>query len=221
MSDCGWNGRNAARLFSLLSMLGAAAGCAPQQYRISVAPSLRPVDAARPMVVFSQIQGKACGRDAVLGAIRDMKRLNGVDGYLEVVVEETGAGDERCAKVTAYPFRYGESTETPGLRAGEESTAPQLVPGGMASCPMHGMHHGEGEGQGPGEGAVPAIDCKARCGEIAALVEPATIKQALIADRCEQRCSANDASFRSCIAAATTAAAANTCLQPAPAGGSR
>src|SRR5687768_15081913 len=90
--------------------LPVVSGCQPTQYRISVVPSLQPVDSARPMVVFSQIQGRACGRDAVLGAIRDMKRLTGVDGYLEVVVEDIGDGEERCAKVTAYPFRYGEST---------------------------------------------------------------------------------------------------------------
>ena len=70
----------AGQLLAAAFALCAFAGCAPQQYRISVAPSLRPVDSGRSMVVFSQIQGKACGRDAVLGAIRDMKRLQGVDG---------------------------------------------------------------------------------------------------------------------------------------------
>ena len=196
---------------ALAGAVFAVAGCAPQQYRISVAPSLRPVDSGRSMVVFSQIQGKACGRDAVLGAIRDMKRLNGVDGYIEVVVEETGSGDGRCAKVTAYPFRYGESTDLPVVRAGEESLQPLRVPG-----------HDQGGGSPPPAGSV---DCDLTCGEVAAQVEPAAIKQALVKDRCMQRCSADEPGFRSCIAAASTAVAASACLQPegsaAPAGEER
>src|SRR6478609_3891829 len=91
-----------------LVALGSVAllGCQHTTDRAYVVPSLRPVDTARPMVVFSQVQGKACGPDAVLGALRDMKRLTGVDGYLEVVVHETSDSDRYCAQTTAYPFRY-------------------------------------------------------------------------------------------------------------------
>ena len=92
---------------------------------MTLSPSLQPVDAARSYVRFSQAQGEACGRDAVLGAIRDLKRLD-VDGFLEVVVEVAGSGDDRCARVTAYPFRYGTSTDTPVFR--DESIDPVLVP---------------------------------------------------------------------------------------------
>src|SRR5262245_13282024 len=86
------------------AVAAVAMGCtAHVKNRVTMAPSLRPVDTARPMVVFSQVQGKACGPDAVLGAIRDMKRLNDIDGYIEVVIDEKVTGDQRCAQATAYP----------------------------------------------------------------------------------------------------------------------
>src|SRR4051812_34945728 len=102
----------------------AAIGCQHTTDRAFIVPSLRPVDTARSMVVFSQVQGKACGPDALLGALRDMKRLIGVDGYLEVVVHETGNSDRRWAQTTAYPSRYGTSTTTPPVRAGDEPIDP-------------------------------------------------------------------------------------------------
>ena len=103
--------------------------CQLAQYRVSVVPSLRPVDPARPMVVFSQIRSEACGRDAVAGAIRQMKRLAGVDGYLEVVVEDTGSGRARCAIVTEYPFLYADNPGLPGLQEGSKESDAAVVPG--------------------------------------------------------------------------------------------
>jgi hypothetical protein len=178
------------------------AACAPTQYRISSSPSLRPVDAARPMVVFSQIQGRACGNDAVLGAIRDMKRLDPVDGYIEVVIEESGEAAKRCAKVTAYPFRYGNSPETPTVRVADQGLEPEILAGrDCKACADAAVG-----------GPEPAADgCARDCERIAPLVESGTIKQALARDRCLQRCARPDPRFAACIAAAQERVAASAC----------
>lgn len=185
-----------------VSLLCAAAACCPPEvgYRIALTPSLRPVDAARPMVVFSQIRGEACGRDAVAGALRDMKRLQPVDGYLEVTVEETGSEDERCARATAYPFRYGTNVERPRLRAGPPGTEPELVPGRAAQSI-------EAVGR-------PALDCDAACERFAGLLEEGAIARALARDRCLQRCTAPDEVFGRCIDSALAPAAAARCEAP-------
>jgi hypothetical protein len=179
------------------------AACNPAEYRIAVAPSLRPVDAARPLVIFGQVRGEACGRDAVAGALRDMKRLEPVDGYVEVVVEETGRGDERCARATAYPFRYGTDPELPGLRAGPEPTAPLLVPG--RDLPRQAA---------PGASPDVPFDCARACEHFAELVETGSIKRALAKDRCVQRCAVPDPTFQTCIRQAADSAAATQCLAP-------
>ena len=90
------------------------------------------------------------------------------------------------------------------VRAGQESLQPLRVPG------QHGL--GSGGGEPPAAGSV---DCDLTCGEVATQVEPAAIKQALIKDRCMQRCNADEPGFRSCIASANTAVAASACLEPA------
>jgi hypothetical protein len=186
-----------------------ALGCAPRSHsRVIVVPSLRPVDAERPLVVFSQVQGKACGRDAVLGAIRDMKRLSDVDGYVEVVVDETITGEQRCAQATAYPFRYGTSTSTPVIRAGDEPRDPIVIPGrpllaGTAPASSSGATT-----------APPVFDCTEACQRFAPLVESGTIKVALAKDRCEQRCKQQDLPFQKCIERAHEPATAKACLVP-------
>lgn len=174
----------------------ALSGCAPAQYRIAVAPSLRPVDSSRAMVVFSQIRGEACGRDAVVGALRQMKRLRPIDGYLELVVEETGSGNERCARATAYPFRYGTDASLPELRVAPESTDPELVPGASATVPPN---------------AAPAFDCEAACTRATQAIS-GSVARALAEDRCLQRCGSPDIAFQACIAQVAEAAA--QCLAP-------
>jgi hypothetical protein len=159
------------------------------------------------MVIFSQVQGKACGPDALLGALRDMKRLIGVDGYLEVVVHETGNSDRRCAQTTAYPFRYGTSTATPVVRAGDEKLDPVLIPERpVAPAPV-------ATGGGPGA-TTPAFDCAEACQRYASFVETGSIKVALAKDRCEQRCKQPDASFQKCIALAQDSVSAKACSTP-------
>jgi hypothetical protein len=197
-------GMSRSRDWCLIGTLSiGAAGCAPHvPTRVAVFPSLRPVDAACPIVVFSQVQGKACGNDAVLGALREMKRLNGVDGYIEVVVIETGSGERRCAQATAYPFRYGTDTSTPVVRAGEEGTQPVSYRGSAAVC-----------GPAP-SAATTQFDCTDACQRFAALVETGSIKTALAKDRCEQRCKQPDVAFQKCIDRAHETAAAKACLTP-------
>jgi hypothetical protein len=159
------------------------------------------------MVVFSQVQGKACGSDALLGALRDMKRLNDIDGYLEVVVHETGAGDQLCAQTTAYPFRYGTSIATPVIRAGAEGVGPVLVPGRPAleagPIPSAGV-----------PAAAPAVDCSSACDRFASLIETGSVKVALARDRCEQRCKQPDLTFQKCILSARDVATAKACPVP-------
>jgi hypothetical protein len=190
-------------LATLFALAGACSAPAASASRIAIVSSLRPVDTARPLVVFGQISGDACGNDAVPGALRNLKRLVNVDGYLEVVVEETGEGTARCAKATAYPFRYGTSTDTPGLRAEGESTSPVLIPG-RPPDPLPAP---------PADSGAPAaFDCTSSCQAFAALVETGSIKQALAKDRCHVRCASGDPAFQHCIVAARTSEAARRCL---------
>jgi hypothetical protein len=191
--------RRTTCLDRLVATVLLTAGCASGPgSRMSVSPSLRPVDASRAMVVFSQIKGTACGNDAVAGALRDLKRLTHVDGYLEVVVEETGEREGRCASVTAYPFRYGTSTDLPAIRAAGESSAPEQVPGRPAGDPPSSVEP----------------DCATACTAFSQLVESGSIKQALARDRCHQRCIQPDPLFYQCIKKAQTAPSAKACLGP-------
>jgi hypothetical protein len=184
----------------------AAIGCQHTTDRAFIVPSLRPVDTARSMVVFSQVQGKACGPDALLGALRDMKRLIGVDGYLEVVVHETGNSEQRCAQTTAYPFRYGTSTAPPVVRARDQPIDPVLIPERPAPpAPV---------ATGGNSATPPAFDCAEACQRHANLVETGSIKIALAKDRCEQRCKQPDAAFQKCIALAQDSASAKACSTP-------
>jgi hypothetical protein len=186
------------------------AACSPHTEppsRISLAPSLRPVDAARPMVVFRQVRGEACGNDAVVGAIRNMKRLSNVDGYLEVLIEETGENAGRCARVTAYPFRYGTSTDLPGLIAGDESTDPALIPGRPAPpAPVASTPNTPS--------TPPPVDCPVACQKFSTLVASGSIQQALAKERCITRCTKPDTAFQSCITKAADKDAANACQAP-------
>ncbi|MEM9188452.1 MAG: hypothetical protein AAGF12_04725 [Myxococcota bacterium] len=167
-----------------------ALGCGGPAQQLAIVPSLQPVDSARPRVVFPQVRGEACGRDAVAGAIRDLKRVAPVDGFLEVVVEAEGEDNERCARITGYPFRYGTDPNPPGVQT-SEPTSPRLVPGRDTVGPS-------------------PSSCSSDCARIAPLIADGTTAQALAQDRCEQRC--ETAAFVACIAAATTAAEANLCL---------
>lgn len=165
--------------------------CAAEHYQLNALSSLRPVDATRPMVVFNQLKGEACGRDAVLGAIRDIKRLDGVDGFVEVIIETRGRGDERCAKVTAFPFRYGTSTAAPRLVPSYVEPSALLIPGAGS--------------------ASEETRCPQACERAARTLEPDSIKRGFIQDRCLTHC-ANEPSLLQCLAAATRQSAVQACL---------
>jgi len=197
--------------FLATTLLAVACGCShtPAE-RVSVTPSLRPVDAARPLVIFSQVQGKACGRDAVLGAIRDMKRLSGIDGYVEVVVIATGTGNQLCAQATAYPFRYGTKTDLPVVRAGDERTQAVVIPARSEPSSSTPTADSNGSTTSPGS----AFDCADACQRLAALIESSPIKTALAKARCQQRCQQPDTTFQKCISAAHDASTAKMCQPP-------
>src|SRR5262245_54763241 len=80
-----------ASLVLAIGVASTAAGCSSPG-RVVLAPSLGPVDAARPMVVYPTQQGKACGANSLLGALGDLKRIQGANGFVEVVIEEEGGG---------------------------------------------------------------------------------------------------------------------------------
>jgi hypothetical protein len=117
-------------------------------------------------------------------------------------VDETVTGDQHCAQATAYPFRYGTSTSTPPVRAGDEPTTPVVI---------------AGRPQGVCDGGTPLsapFDCADACQRFAPLVDTGTIKVALAKDRCEQRCKQPDLPFQKCIERAREPAAAKACLTP-------
>lgn len=195
----------------LLLFLGALASacCKTEHYRIAITPSLRPVDTARPVVVFSQIRGEACGRDAVAGALRDMKRLANVDGYLEVVVEEMGQDNERCARATAYPFRYGTNVDSPIVRVGPEGVDPVRVPGRSTPAVRDDL-----AGDGTGAAVSSPQDCAASCDRAVNLLEMGEVNTALTVDRCKQRCEQTDQqAFRTCIDRVDDAGSVRACLE--------
>ena len=86
------------------------AGCSQQQPIIMMTPSLAPVDMSRPIVRYQPIEGSSCS--SMRAAIWDMKRLVGVDGYVEVSVERRGD----CWVATGYPFTYGKTPKTIAVR---------------------------------------------------------------------------------------------------------
>jgi len=93
------------------------AGCHAVHEQL-VVPTLEPIDASRPHVRYRPIQGRGLGRDAVLAALLDVQRLSGVDGYVQVVVDQYGVGDDARAIVTAIPITYGPAPKAISLRVG-------------------------------------------------------------------------------------------------------
>jgi hypothetical protein len=60
----------------------------------------------------------ASGRGGLLAALLDMQRLRGVDGYVQVTMDQTGSGDDMVTVVTAYPFTYGLVARAIDIRVG-------------------------------------------------------------------------------------------------------
>lgn len=101
------------------------AACASNK-QVVLSPSLAPVDLSKPMVRYQPIQGTSCV--SVIEALWDMKRLVGVDGYVEVTVEHAG-----CWVATAYPFTYG--TEAKPIHVRNRAPMPSPAHGARAPAP--------------------------------------------------------------------------------------
>lgn len=113
---------------------------------VQVLASLAPMDARQPMVRYKPIQGTACesyifytiatGTDPMLEALWEMKRLEGVDGYVEVTIEARVyawlLGYTKCVTATGYPVTYGREPKRLRLRGqgdyGAVRTPPPAVP---------------------------------------------------------------------------------------------
>lgn len=162
-------------------------GCASAP-RLLVLPSLAPVDASRPYVLYGPVQGNACGEGAEARAVDDLYRLGSADGFVAVVVtQEKKRGG--CVTVTARPFTYGCSPRALGPDA---TGAPQLVAPGPTSCPN--------------------LDtCTPDCNAYAAKLGAGELETAAFQSRCFLRCKANDAAFMTCARAAASAADVRRC----------
>jgi len=101
--------RSLLSLTLLVGLFALTTSACGGQGPIVMTPSLGPVDTTRPMVRYQPIQGTSC--ESLLDAIWDMKRLVGVDGYVEVTVQK-----EKCWTATAYPFTYGNRRKELSVR---------------------------------------------------------------------------------------------------------
>ncbi len=151
--------RRLAALVGCLLVLGSSSGCV--NHAVNISPSLGPVDATRPMVRYKPIQGEVCnpilfygiplGDNSLIDALWEMKRLIGVDGYVEVAVEERYIywvfGYTVCTVVTAYPFTYGDEPKPISVRG---QGSPRDV--GYASAPATGGGGGSGSRDSYGGG---------------------------------------------------------------------
>jgi hypothetical protein len=95
-------------------------GCVPGYRSSWLESSLDPVNTGRPLIRYRPIQGRSRGPSGLLGALLDLRRLSGVDGYIGVSVEQHGDGNELETVVTAYPFTYGDDPRPISIRVGPE-----------------------------------------------------------------------------------------------------
>jgi len=195
-----------------LLALCATTACAPAQKTISHAPSLAPVDTTRPMVRYKPIQGAACGEGSALAAIWDMKKLVGVDGYVEVTIETTGD----CTTATSFPFTYGTEPRNIRLRKSRQqavipapsppSRAPALAPPRpapeppvMTAAPRPAP---EPEPEPDTRRTRPAAStgrCAADCGSFSQLAGSSDLIRNLVRKECIDRCIRGDATYQSCV----------------------
>jgi hypothetical protein len=101
------------------SGLGPWLGCATPHLS-QLVPELDPVDRSRPRVRYRIIQGVSIGGGGLLAAILDLRRLT-VDGYVDVVVDQSGSGEGMRTTVTAYPFTYGRLPQPISIRVGPDT----------------------------------------------------------------------------------------------------
>jgi len=152
-------------------------------------PALTPIDASRPFIVYAAVQGTACGDGAAAGALEDLFRVSGADGFVAAVVERQRGGD-RCVTITARPFTYGCTERAPTkLAAGK----PMHVVPGPTTCPTS------------------ADACTPDCTRYAGALGGGEFETAAFRERCVSRCRAADDAFMTCARAATTPDAVRRC----------
>ncbi len=205
---------------------------------VAQVPSLAPVDTTQPMVRYKAIQGEACrtlllhmipiGTNSALEAIWDMKRLEGVDGYVEVTVEEHTLfwllGTTLCTQVTAYPFTYGVEPKPLSLRGEVPApdygvgARPAAAPAPPNPAPAPAPAPRPVVTAAPDRDGAPARDrCEFECKRFGQLAGSTQLIQQVVADRCLERCTAGDATYFRCVTQARSAADVKECnAAPAP-----
>ena len=206
-----------ALLVGLFSLGASACGHGP----VVMAPSLGPVDTSRPMVRYQPIQGSSC--ESMLDAIWDMKRLVGVDGYVEVTVQK-----ESCWTATAYPFTYGTQRKNLSVRrrsarpmavsgAGvpatmEAATAPRIsappAPAPPARRSASRTRRAAPVVAAPAPAPVPvaaprvtldAATCEPACRAFGKHAGTTALIQRVVGDRCISRCTGGDVAYYECV----------------------
>ncbi|HKQ69201.1 MAG TPA: hypothetical protein VJT73_07675 [Polyangiaceae bacterium] len=156
---------------SVAAVAASSAGCVRHTVRSNmVVPSLSPIDASRPILRYRPVQGRARGAGGVLAALQDLKRLKGVDGYVELTIEQIADGDQLTTTVTAYPFTYGSQPRPISLRVGPETF---------------------GESAPSRDDSRTASSCQASCSPAAPSTPAgpvASVAERLAARRCQRKC---------------------------------
>jgi hypothetical protein len=128
----------AAGLLFMGAGFGPWLGCAAHHLS-QLLPELDPVDPSRPRVRYRIIQGVSTGGGGLLAAILDLRRLTGVDGYVDIVVDQSGSGEGLRTTVTAYPFTYGHQPQPISIRVGPD-TGVDAPPELHAACRPTAAH---------------------------------------------------------------------------------
>jgi hypothetical protein len=195
-------------LGGLCALLFVACGHGP----VVMSPSLGPVDASRPMVRYQPIQGTSCA--SMLDAIWDMKRLVGVDGYVEVSVEKKG-----CWTATAYPFTYGNerkdlsvrrrsarpvSAHGEGARVATEHTANVAPAPRETARPAPAARRAQPRSAAPASPPAPRMTldratCEPVCRAFGKHAGTTALIQRVVSDRCISRCTSGDTGYYECV----------------------
>lgn len=200
------------------------AGCASTN-QIVLSPSLAPVDLSKPMVRYQPIQGTSC--TSALDALWDMKRLVGVDGYVEVTLEQGS-----CWTATAYPFTYGKKpkaiqvrnrsarppaakgsmTPAPAVAAVAPAAAPAPAPAPARATSRRATRSRASTRKAPPSRPAPAAapappakpaptraTCTPACKAFGKHAGATAFIQGVVTDRCIARCSSGDTKYYECI----------------------
>jgi len=187
---------------------------------VVLSPSLAPIDVSRQIVRYQPIQGTSC--KSMLEAIWDMKRLVGVDGYLEVSIQHSS-----CWTATAYPFTYG--TEPKSISVRSRSSMPvaakgATVPAAAGAEPVHTAaapppppppptsrrrnRSRSARASAPAPPPPPPApvartmtrsSCEPACRAFGKHAGATALIQRVVADRCISRCVSGDVAYFDCV----------------------